>query len=117
MRQLAHRPQMCGAHGSLRRGEKPDRDIGTRGDHREDQRRTTLLVYAARRSRRRGGRAYRQRFLPRRASATPHGVRRRSAEARQYLSGRKCRLMLEIKNLHVEVGGKEILKGIDLTIE
>ena len=25
--------------------------------------------------------------------------------------------MLEIKNLHVEVGGKEILKGIDLTIE
>ena len=33
------------------------------------------------------------------------------------MSKKKATKMLEIKNLHVSVDGKEILKGLDLTIE
>src|SRR3546814_7349737 len=71
-----------------------------------------------------------ERLLPRGHAAASHGVRRRGAEAGRHLPGRQRWLtdrqpryedhseaMLEIKNLHATVGGKPILKGIDLTVK
>ena len=66
----------------------------------------------------RGGGADRQRLLQGSAAATADGIRGRGAEAGRHFSGRFGGLvMLEIKNLHVAVGGKEILKGLTLSIE
>ena len=80
----------------------------------EDQ---LFYCLAARHPAGRGGVADRQRLLQGSAAATADGIRGRSAEAGRHLSGRFCGLvMLEIKNLHVAVGGKEILKGLTLSI-
>ena len=64
----------------------------------------------------RSGGADRQRLLQGSAAATADGIRGRGAEAGGHFSGRQRGLvMLEIKNLHVSVGGKEILKGLNLS--
>ena len=64
----------------------------------------------------RSGGADRQRLLQGSAAAAADGIRGRGAEAGRHLAGRQCRIvMLEIKNLHVSVGGKEILKGLTLS--
>ncbi len=55
-------------------------------------------------------------FCKRSAAAIADGIRGRSAEARRNQFGRLGRIMLEIKNLHAAVDGKEILKGLTLSI-
>src|SRR5262249_26300518 len=50
-------------------------------------------------------------------AAIANGIRGRSAEAGGNFLGRFGGLsMLEIRNLHVSVGGKEILKGLNLSV-
>ena len=91
-----------------------------RGDDLEDQRRPAVLLPPARH--RAGGRGLddRQRLLQGRLQEAADGVRGRGAEAPRReprrlgrIATTQCR-MLEIKDLHVEVDGKQILKGLDL---
>jgi Fe-S cluster assembly ATPase SufC len=66
----------------------------------------------------RGGIFDRQWLLQGSAAAAADGIRGGSAEAGRYQFGRFGGLvMLEIKNLHVAVEGKEILKGLSLSIQ
>src|SRR6202034_677754 len=52
------------------------------------------------------------------AAAIADGVRGGSAEIGRYLARRERGMsLLEIENLHVAVGGKEILEGLSLTID
>ncbi len=99
---------------------------GARSLHLEDRRRPDLLLPPARhleRRRRLDDRAWiLQGSLPR----TPHGVRRGSAKTARSQSRRKRGIgwyreigpmaLLEIKDLHAKVGDREILKGINLTV-
>src|SRR5690606_6667709 len=79
---------------------------------------STVLLPAARHPAGRGGVADRQRLLQGSPATASDGVRRGSAEAGGHFSGRfRGSVMLDIKNLHVAVDGKEILKGLTLRIE
>src|SRR5213076_2801072 len=75
-----------------------------------------LLLPAARHQAGRRRLDDRERILPRGLSRAADGVRRRGAEATRSLARRKCGLMLEIKNLHAGIDGKEILHGVDLHV-
>src|SRR5207244_9776317 len=76
-----------------------------------------LLLPGPRHPAGRGGKPDRQWFLPGSAAAIADGICCRSPEAGGHFSGRFGGLvMLEIKNLHVAVDGKEILKGLTLSI-
>src|SRR5262249_11301296 len=101
-----------------------------RGHHLEGKRRPALLLPAARAFRRGCALAHRQRLLQGSAEGAPHGVRGRSAKAarrqprgqrrlsRHGSSGEIMSSMLEIRNLHARIAeGREILRGIDLTVK
>src|SRR5581483_5603587 len=81
-----------------------------------------LLLPAARDQRRGCGVDDRERLLPRGVPRAADGVRGGSAEVAGSFFGRKRRLathgtnMLEIKNLHAGIEGKEILKGLTLSV-
>src|SRR5262249_46056179 len=59
---------------------------------------------------------YRQWFLQTGLFESTNGVCRGGTKAARREPGRECRVMLEIKNLHASVAGKEILRSINLTI-
>src|SRR5690606_30909175 len=87
-----------------------------RGQHLEDQRRTALLLPAARHLA--GGRRKhdRERLLQVRLQGAADGVRRRSAEPAGRQPGRGSRMMLKIEDLHVSAGDRPVLNGLSLTV-
>src|SRR5690606_38185111 len=124
MRQPSDRIELRRAHRPVYRGQEPLCPRRTRGDHFQDRRRPALLLPAARPVRGTGRRHDCQRLLQGSAAEAADGVRGRGAEAtrreprrQRRLSQRKAyRVMLEIENLHVEVDGKEILRGVNLSL-
>ena len=109
------------AHVPVSRSEEHLVAGGARGVHLEDRRGPDFLLPAARHFHRRRGLDDRARILQGSLPRAADGVRGGSAEAAGRQSGRKRRLskamaLLEIKNLHAKVAGREILNGIDLTV-
>ena len=110
---------------------------GARGLDLEDRRGPDFLLPAARDLERRRGFDDRARVLQGSVPRAADGIRRGGAEAARREFGRKRRVidiveaglrrpseadeermaLLEIKDLHATVGDREILKGIDLTVE
>ena len=132
VRLAADRRPVRRAHLPVHRRQELDGADGARGVDVEDRRGPDLLLPPAR-TLDRGRRQHdRQRLLQGGLPRAADGVRRRGAEAaqrqprriggvaaraprsRQGLIMTDTRHMLEIRNLHARVGGKEILKGIDL---
>src|ERR1019366_6610322 len=105
-------------HLPLSRGQEHLFAGGARGLHLENRGRPDFLLPPARHLQRRRGLHDRARFLQAGFPRAAHGIRRGSAEVAGSQSRRKRRIMalLEIKDLHATVGDREILKGIDLTI-
>src|SRR5690348_6327849 len=104
------------AHRSLYRKPQQNCAHRARSDDIEDRGRPALLLPATRHPAGRSGVTHRQWLLQRGAAAAPDGVRRGSAETCQHQFGRQRWLMLEIKDLRVAVDGKEILKGLTLSV-
>src|ERR1700744_4261697 len=108
---------MRGAHGSLYRKPQQIRAHRARSDDLKDRGRSVVLLPAARHSAGRGGVAHRQRLLQGSAAAIADGICRGSAKVGGHQFGRQRWLdMLEIKDLHAKVDGKEILKGLTLSV-
>src|SRR4051794_9060437 len=108
MRFAAPRRQMRRAHVPVHRGPQLDREDGARGVHVEDRRRPALLLPAARDFGRGCRVDDRERLLPRSVQRIADGVRGGSDEVAGSFIGRISRLMLEIKDLHAGIDGKEI---------
>src|SRR5216684_4470684 len=122
------RLHMRGLHVPGHPGPGADGPDGARSVNLEDRRRAAVLLPATRHHP--GGRHEhdRERLLQAGLPEAPHGVRGRGPEAhhREPEPGRNGRLntdsgaggttMLEIKDLKVRVSGKDILKGIDLSV-
>src|ERR1700684_2514013 len=104
------------AYCALYRKPQPDRAHRAQSDDIEDRRRSIVLLPATRHQRGRSGRTHRQWVLQGSVAAIADGIRGRGAEARGHQFGRQRGIMLEIKNLHVAVDGKEILKGLSLSV-
>src|SRR4029077_3967779 len=121
LRLAVDRPRLRRAHRAVYRGAEFLRDVRTRGYHLEDFRRHALLLPATRHVGGRGDRARRQRLRQGCTAAASHGIRGGSAKTDLDQSGRKRRLIemtfLEVKNLHVEIEGKKILNGLNLSVE
>ncbi len=127
-------------HLPLHRGAQPDGADGARGHHLQDRRGPDLLLQPARHLHRGRGVHDRQRLLQGGLPGASHGVRGGGAEAPRRQPRRKCRLkpktsrtrsrpgrgkgsismsatpVLDVKDLHVTVGGREILRGLDLEV-
>src|SRR6267143_873974 len=123
----ANRRPVRGAHLSVHRRAQQHGDHGARGVDVEDRRGPDLLCEAARVVG--GGRRLddRQRVLQGSLQRAADGVRRRGAapprdqsrgERRMTGKGKRQRgnVLLEIRDLHATVEGREILRGIDLTV-
>ena len=119
VRFAADRPAMRRAHRALYRKPQSVGAHRARSDDVEDRRRPAVLLHLARHSDRGSRGADRQRLLQGSAAAIADGIRGRGAEAGGNFAGRErgIKRMLEIKNLHVAVGGKEILKGLTLSLK
>src|SRR5205085_2381753 len=115
------------AHVSLHRRAQQHRHYGARGLDVQDRRGPDLLRQAARSLRRRRRVDDRERLLQGSLQGAPDGVRGRSAAAardqprrERGMTGKGKRetgkVLLEVKDLHATVEGKEILKGVDLTV-
>src|SRR2546430_2672886 len=110
-----------GAHPlPVHRGPKHPRHYGARGFDVQNRRGSDLLREAARPLGR--GRRFddRERLLQGSLQGAADGVRRRGAAAARHQSRRERWLskhpLLQIKNLHASVEGREILNGVDLTV-
>src|SRR5580704_15405371 len=124
------RRQVRRAYGALYRGQEFLDRVRARGHDVEDLRGDAVLLPAARSVGGGGDGAGGQRLRQGRAAAVADGIRGRGAEIdlglagrlrrlialRRAASGKKNMALLEIRNLHVEIDGKEILKGLDLTV-
>src|SRR5439155_1137510 len=115
------------AHLPLHRRAQQHGHHGTRGLDVQDRRGPDLLREAARAVRRRRRIDDRERLLQRSLQGATDGVRRRGAAAARDQSRRERgmtgkgkretgEVLLEVKDLHATVEGKEILKGVDLTV-
>ena len=111
------------AHLPVHRRAQQHGDHGARSVHVEDRRGPDLLLPAARPLGGGRGEHDRERLLQGSLPRAADGVRRRSAAPARHQPRRQRRMtpvtgtpMLEIKNLHASVEGKEILRGIDLTV-
>src|SRR5207249_771026 len=123
----ADRGPMRGAHVPVHRRAQQHGHHGTRGLDVQDRRGPDLLREAARAVRRRRRIDDRERLLQRSLQGATDGVRRRGAAAARHQSRRERgmtgkgkrdtrHVLLEVQNLHATVEGREILRGIDLTV-
>src|SRR6185437_9616936 len=119
VRQPVDRRPVRRAHRALYRSAQSDCTGRTRSDDVEDQRRTDVLLPAARPVERGRAVADHQRLLQGSAERAADGIRSRGTETAGGQSRRQRGLkMLEIKNLHARISeGREILKGVDLTVK
>src|SRR5262249_16203605 len=119
VRFAAPRQPLRRPHLPVYRGEEHLLAGGARGFHVQDRRGPAFLLHAA--GHLGGGRGFddRQRLLQAGVQGAADGIRGGGAEAAQREPGRERGLMslLQIKNLHARVGGKEILRGVDLSVD
>src|SRR3989449_213195 len=105
------------AYVPLHRRPQQHGDHGARGVHLQDRRGPDLLRQAAGPVGRGRGVHDRQRVLQGSLQGVADGVRRGGAAVARHQSRGERRLMLlEIKNLHATVEGREILRGVDLAV-
>src|SRR6266536_5889199 len=119
LRFAPHRRQVRRPYRALYRGEELLCRVRARGHHLEDLRGHAVLLPPARTVGRGCGGAGGQRLRQGRAAAAADGIRSRGTEADLDQSRRQRGInmhLLEVKNLHVEVDGKKILNGLDLSV-
>src|SRR5712691_4433981 len=116
----ADRRSLRSAHVPVHRRAQQHGHDGARSVHVQDRRGSDLLREAARSLGRRRRIDDRQRLLQGSLQGASDGVRRRGAAVARHQSRRERGLsqhpLLQVKNLHASVEGREILTGVDLTV-